>query len=79
MVTNNISEIFQLNVQGINPRVEKQKIKLKLLSEIITTNTEKIPFFVLSETHLKEYITDAEVSIPSYNILRADRAIRRNG
>ena len=74
-----MSEIFQLNVQGINPKVEKHKIKLKTISEIITACEENLPFFVLTETHLKDYIMDAEVGIPQYNILRADRAIRKGG
>ena len=74
-----MSEAMLLNVSGINPKVEKQKIKLKTISEIISTKNRKMPFFIFSETHLKPYILDAEVSIPEYNILRADRAVRRNG
>ena len=74
-----MSEIFELNVQGINPKVVKQKTKLRTISEIITASEENIPFFILTETHLKDYIMDAEVSIPQYNILRADRAIRKGG
>ena len=76
---NCLSEIFQLNVQGINPKVQKQKIKLKTISEIVTAYGHKIPFFILTETHLKDYIFDAELNIPEYNLLRADRAIRKNG
>ena len=74
-----VSEVFQLNIQGINPKVDKQKIKFQTLSELVSTSEDKIPFFILTETHLKEYILDAEVSIPNYNILRADRTNRRNG
>lgn len=76
---NVLSEVFQLNIQGINPKVDKQKIKLRTLSDIITECNRKILFFILIETHLKEYILDAEVAIPEYNILRADRANRKNG
>ena len=76
---NSVSEVFQINAQGINPKVQKQKIKLKALSEYVATSKKKIPFFCVIETHLKEYIFDAEVSIPDYNIMRADRAKRKNG
>ena len=74
-----LSEVFQLNIQGINPTVDKQKIKFKTLSEFVQTSEKEIPFFVVIETHLKQYILDAEVSIPDYNIVRADRINRRNG
>ena len=74
-----LAEVFQLNIAGINPKVHKQKVKLKTLGELVTTKKKKIPFFILTETHLKPYILDAEVSIPEYNLLRADRANRRNG
>ena len=74
-----LSEIFQININGINPKVQKQRIKLQTLSEIITESENKIPFFILTETHLKDYIFDAEVSIPDYTLLRADRDSRKNG
>ena len=32
-----------------------------------------IPYFVLTETHLKNYHFDAEVGVTGYNIIRADR------
>ena len=79
MQDNVLSEIIQLNIQGMNPGVQKQKINLKALSDIVTASSTKVPFVVLTETHLKDYILDAEVQIPSYNILRADRAKRRQG
>ena len=59
--------------------MDKQRIKLRTLSEIIAECDRKILFFILTETHLKEYILDAEVAIPEYNILRADRSNRKNG
>ena len=68
-----LSEVFQLNLNGINPKVTKQKIKLKTLGEIVNQSDLDIPFFIIIETHLKEYILDAEVSIPNYDIIRADR------
>ena len=74
-----LAEVFQLNIAGINPKVHKQKVKLKTLGELVRTKEKKPPFFVLIESHLKPYILDAEVSIPEYNLLQADRASRRNG
>ena len=71
--------MFQLNLDGINPKVSKQKIKLKLLGEIVNNSEYLIPFFFAIETHLKSYILDAEVKVENYNILRADRVHRKKG
>ena len=68
-----LSEVFHINMNGINPKIQKQKIKLKTLGDIVNQSDEVIPFFSIGESHLKEYIMDAEVNIPNYNILRADR------
>ena len=74
-----LAEVFQLNVAGIDPKVLKQKIRLKTISNFVTLRKKKIPFFIFTETHLKDYILDAEVSIPEYSILRADRPLRKQG
>ena len=74
-----ICEVFLVNVQGINPKVPKQKVKLKALGELVNGSNRKIPFFVTTESHLKTYIFDAEVAIQNYNIIRADREARRCG
>ena len=67
-------------MDGINPKVKKQKIKLKTLGDIVNQSEKEIPFFMIGETHLKEYILDAEINIPNYNIIRADRpSTRRKG
>ena len=82
MVKNNsvLAEIFILNLNGINPKINKQKIKLKTLGETVSQSDIEIPFFVVCETHLKDYILDAEVSITDYNLTRADRPnSRRKG
>ena len=71
--------MFQLNVNGINPKVQKQKLKLKALGELINESDHNIPFFILTETHLKEYIFDAEVEIKNYSAIRADRKTRKCG
>ena len=74
-----LSNTFLLNIQGINPKVNKQKVKFALLEESVSTDKKLPPFFVLTETHLSEQIFDAEVSIKDYNIIRADRESRIQG
>ena len=58
-----ICEVFLINMNGINPKVPKQKIKLKTLGEFVNQSEHKIPFFVIIETHPKNYIFDAEVEV----------------
>ena len=70
--------MFLLNVKGINPKVLKQKLKLKALGDIVNQSDVNIPFFILTETHLKD-IFDAEVDIPNYTAIRADREKRKSG
>ena len=66
-------------MQGINPSVEKQKLKIQALEEEVNGCDYTIPFFALTETHLNESILDAEVHIKNYNIIRSDRTIRKQG
>ena len=40
---------------------------------------EDIPFIVLTETWLKSYITDAQIAIPDYEVVRQDRMKRLRG
>ena len=48
-----LSNIFLVNIQGINPKVKKQKVKFALLKENVLYSDKITPFFVLTETHLK--------------------------
>ena len=68
-----------MNIQGINPKVQKQKIKFSLLKEYISTSENPIPLFVVTETHLKDCVLNAEVNIENYNIIRAERNKRKQG
>ena len=80
MKDNILSEVFHINLNGINPKIKKQKIKLRTLGEIVNHSETLVPFFSIGESHLKEYILDAEVNIPNYNVIRADRpSTRRKG
>ena len=72
-----IMEFFLLNVQGINPNVIKQKLKIKAMEEEVNNSDKIIPFFAATETHLNENIFDAEVQIRNYSIIRSDRALPR--
>ena len=71
-------EVFLLNVRGINNKVLSQKLKLKEIADIVNQSDVNIPFFILTETHLKDHF-DAEVDIENYNQIRADRDKRRQG
>ena len=57
-------------MQGINPSVEKQKLKIQALEEEVNGCHYTIPFFALTETHLNESILEAEVCIKNYNIIK---------
>ena len=51
----------------------RNKTKIKTLTEIVLTSDSYIPYFILTETHLKSYHFDAEVACKNYNLIRADR------
>ena len=63
------------------PGIKNQKYKKIALQERIESLSDKevVPFFVLTESHLKPYIKDAEVAIDQYSCLRADRRERPQG
>ena len=63
----------------MNPTHKNQKYKIKALEERINTSEKFVPFIAITETDLKDYILDAEISINTYNIYRADRTLRKNG
>ena len=50
-----------------------------MLSDEIHSNTNFIPFFALTETHLNNDHFDAEISIVNYAVYRSDRKDRRQG
>ena len=72
---------FLLNIRGMQPGIRNQKWKRHHIAQQIEELTMKqnLPFFVLTETHLKSYVKDAETSIEGYSIIRADRPIRSQG
>ena len=72
-----IPTTFQLNVNGIAEK--SQKYKIKALDETIQSSKSKIPYFVITESHLKKRHYDHEIAIKNYTTLRADRPIREKG
>lgn len=74
-----LANTLLLNVAGINPTFKNQKAKLTALNEFINESKTFIPFVVLTETHLKANVFDAEIPIDNYIINRADRVMRKNG
>ena len=72
-------KIFTLNFQGIRPDCENTKYKIPTLNEEIGISEVFIPFFSITETHLKDIHFDAEIAIQEYEVYRSDRKERRQG
>ena len=70
-----LTSTFLLNVRGMMPGIKNQRWKKLALNQRIEalSDRETVPFFVLTETHLKPEIKDAEVAIDQYSCFRADR------
>ena len=70
-----------LNMQGMVPSAQcKSFWKLKYFSEELLNNiNERIAIIALTETWLKSHITDAQINIPKYQTVRADRESRERG
>ena len=80
---NNHSLCICLNIQGMCPSLRSKSFwKVNKLTEDIDKLSKKgtpVSFLAIAETWLKNYITDAQVSIPNYNVFRADRTVSKNG
>ena len=61
--------IISANIQGLYNR--NGRYKLKMLSEI--SSEENACIIVLTESHLKEEVKDAEIKITIYDHFRSDR------
>ena len=70
--------IFLLNIEGMLPS-KKQSWKVKTLYEHIQTTDGYIPFFIITESHIKPYHFDAEILVENYYPTRADRTVRSRG
>ena len=56
-----------------------QKTKSEFLNEIVYTSENFIPYFIITESHLKSRHFDAEVACDNYSITRADRPEIKKG
>ena len=65
----------------MSPRAKgKSRYKIPYLTEeFLRNNKDYIPYIAVTETWLKNYITDAQIAIENYHIVRADRIKRRRG
>ena len=72
-----------LNIQSMNPgATSNSRWKVHDLRGLIEEErhvNHELPFVALSETWLKSYISDAQISIPGYNVTRCDRVGRVGG
>ena len=60
------------NIQGLYPKTNQSK--LPFLREL--SREEDFMFIVLTETHLSEGVTEAEINITNYTLFRIDRKER---
>ena len=74
-----VPRIFQWNIDGILRRAKTHQNKLKFLDEFVNSSDMFIPFFLITESHLKSYHLDAEVAISKYIIIRSDRPDKTKG
>jgi exonuclease III len=79
--TRKLSMTFPLNIRGMQPGIKNQKWKRHDIEQRVEELGAKqdLPFFVLTETHLKSYVKDAEIAIEGYSMIRADRPVRPQG
>lgn len=50
-----------------------------LVEEYLTDTTYHTPIIAVTETWLKPHITNAQIAIPKYQIIRSDRKVRERG
>ena len=69
------STYIMLNFQGMSPSATSQsRWKIPFFRDEYLTDSDKyIPFIAATETWLKPHVTDAQISIPNYTSIRADR------
>ena len=75
------STTLVLNGQGISPKASStSRWKIPAIAEnYLNSMNMYVPFMCITETFLKEYISDAQVKIDNYSCFRADRNNRKQG
>ena len=73
--------ILMLNMQGMVPNIHSKSFwKLNyLIEEHLNNNEERVAIIATTETWLKTYHSNAQIMIPNYQIVRADRNNRERG
>ena len=75
-----LSSIVLLNGQSVSPAATSSvKWKLPYIQETLTECDNPPPFIAITETWLKSYITEAQISMNSYQVFRSDRPDRVGG
>lgn len=76
-----LSRIMLLNGRSVSPAAtSNMKWKLPFISDhILNDGGCPVPFMAITESWLKSYISDAQISIKNYNSFRADRPKRTGG
>ena len=67
-----------MNIEGMDPSARSAS-KCKLTALVEEHIDDSVPLIAISESWLKDHITDAQVSIPNYEIIRQDILNRRRG
>lgn len=69
-----------LNIQGMDPSINSRSHwKIPYLAELLEEQQSFTPLIAITETWLKEHVTDAQINLTNYQILRADRKNRSRG
>ena len=75
-----LQAIIMLNIQGMNPALSSKSCwKTPYLEEFIRDTPEFVPFVSVTETWVKQYNTDGQMTIRNYNLFRTDRRSRIRG
>ena len=75
-----MTDLVVLNIQGMDPSINSMgHWKLPYLIEYIEGLKQFTPVISLTESWLKEHITNAQIMLPNYQILRSDRKNRSRG
>ena len=81
MVQPAVSSIVLINGQSVSPAAKSNcRWKIPFIHKTIVCGSTPPPAIVaITETWLKDYISDAQVSIKGYNVYRSDRDKRKGG
>ena len=81
MLSSHINNIIVINAEGIDPSINSKcgwKLPYFIENHINTSNTF-IPAIAMAESWLKPHISNAQIHIKNYQIVRADRKERDRG